>query len=176
MSICGIPQWRGRLLLLLVLALSVTAWPSRSAFAYVLGTYYEEYVVQHCFTTTGMGFTACGYSFSSVPAGKKLVVTRVNCEVSVVGEEQIALDPTTEPKVKRAFLGTFTPGFDVDPERRQELVLELQRETQFSQAFLSNTETSLLYGPTQRPLIRVEFTERGLGTLTCVLTGEMTPF
>ena len=176
MSFSGISQRKGRhLLLLAVLALSATAWSGRSAFAFVVGTYYEEYVQQHCFTPLGMGFMACGYQFTAVPAGKKLVVTRVHCQVNLVGEDQ-GTGPQTEPRVKRAFLGTFTPGFDVDPVRRQELALELQSESQFSQAFLSNTETSLLYGPTQRPLIRVDYTEKAVSSLLCVLTGEMTPF
>ena len=156
---------------------SMTSAANAASFSY--GFYYEDARRGGCLIMSpGAGVSHCGIAFQAVPAGKRMVVTRVSCIFTVISHLPILSSVYSDPEIKRVFLLTSGP---THSGRLQALPAKklgsvgTPPATEQTDYYSVNEEVLLLYGSSQQPAIEFEFTELANGVMpaTCVLTGSI---
>lgn len=157
----------------LPLALAALAPTTTMAGAFSYGSYYEDARFRNCFDHSFFGIRSCILNFAAIPRGKRMIASQIVCSFYFTGADQIADIPRTQPELQQVFLASSTPGFPINEARRQDLPVVIQSHREDAYSYTVNVAARFLYGPTQRPIVKLEFTEPALGSMNCVLTGEI---
>jgi hypothetical protein len=145
---------------LALLAMGINAPTLTSAAPVLIGTYYED--VGNCFVNPAID--SCTATFSRIPAGKDLFISRVSCEINLAVGAVIYYADLAAKTNSGTYIGS-----------REEYLVFVHTATEAgTNTYSINDAVSFVVRGTQFPAIRVNVTgTAGSFAMYCHLSGQL---